>query len=60
MSGAKYYISAWVNEGDDGKKYFKLSFTPADERAGDRRQQPERGGPDFGRDRIPFEMEWRG
>jgi hypothetical protein len=52
VAGAKFYISAWVNEGDDGRKYFKLAFTPAEEQADDRRQG---GGPMPDKDReIPF------
>ena len=50
--GVKYYLSAWVNDGDDGRKYFKLSFTLAEERTDDRRdQQRDRQRPD---DSIPF------
>ena len=37
ISGTKYRLAAWVNEGDDGK-YFKISFRPAEDRADDRRQ----------------------
>lgn len=28
-----YFISAWVNESDDGEKYMKLAFTPAPEKS---------------------------
>ena len=29
--GREFFLSAWVNETKDGKKYFKLSLTPKDE-----------------------------
>lgn len=39
--GRDYWLSAWVNESKDGKKYFKLSLTPKDEqRQPAPRQQP--------------------
>jgi hypothetical protein len=33
VGGVEYWLSAWVREGDDGSKYFSLSFTP--------KQQPQ-------------------
>jgi hypothetical protein len=55
IEGRKYRISAWIKESkkDPGQKYMSLSFRLADDRAGDRPQQPERGGPDFD-SQIPF------
>ena len=55
VDGVKYFVSAWVNEGDDGKKYFKLSFRPAEDRSDDR--QPQRGGRAQFDDQIPFAMD---
>ncbi len=37
VGGVKYWLSAWINENDDGK-YFKISFRPAEERTDDRQQ----------------------
>lgn len=56
VAGVKYYLSAWINEGDDGRKYFKLSFTPAEDRADDR-QQAQRTSQRPLDSEIPFEMD---
>jgi hypothetical protein len=39
VAGQKYHLSAWVNEGDDGRKYFKITFRPDQERPEEPRQQ---------------------
>lgn len=33
IDGTEYWISAWLNESQSGKKYFKFSFKPKDEQA---------------------------
>jgi hypothetical protein len=33
VTGREFWLSAWIREGDDGSKYFSLSFTP--------KQQPQ-------------------
>ena len=35
--GREFFLSAWVNESKDGKKYFKLALSPKDEKP---HQQP--------------------
>lgn len=30
IAGVEYWISAWVNESKDGKKYFAMNFNPKD------------------------------
>lgn len=30
VAGVEYWISAWVKEGNDGSKFFSLSFNPKD------------------------------
>jgi hypothetical protein len=31
IEGREYWVSGWVNEGDDGSKYFSLSFKPKEQ-----------------------------
>ena len=33
VAGVEYWLSAWVKETKDGRKYFSLSFKPKDERS---------------------------
>lgn len=30
IDGRDYWVNAWVNETEDGQKYFKLKFNPKD------------------------------
>ena len=47
--GREFFLSAWVNESKDGKKYFKLSLTPKDEQ-----KQPAPKQDRFDDQSIPF------
>jgi uncharacterized protein (DUF736 family) len=52
IDGVEYWVSAWVKEMKDGKKYFSIAYKPKEERAPQRGQapqarsapQPQRGG----------------
>ena len=37
--GREFFLSAWVNETKDGRKYFKLSLSPKDEKPSKPAQQ---------------------
>ena len=37
--GREFFLSAWVNETNDGRKYFKLSLSPKDEKPSKPAQQ---------------------
>lgn len=58
IRGTEYRLAAWVRE-KDGKKFFSIAANEIEQRPAQRQQQPDRGGPRFDGDSIPFEMEWR-
>lgn len=37
--GREFFLSAWVNEAKDGRKYFKLSLSPKDDKSAQPAQQ---------------------
>jgi uncharacterized protein (DUF736 family) len=43
VGGVEYWIAAWVNAGDDGRKYFSLKFEPKEQPKQETRQQPAPG-----------------
>jgi len=47
VEGQEYWISSWVNESKDGRKYFKLNLTPKESK------KPE-PVPSVATDDIPF------
>lgn len=51
VAGVEYWISAWVKDGQDGSKFFSLSFRPREEQS--RPAAPAVSGTDFN-DEIPF------
>lgn len=58
VGGVDYWIAAWVNEADDGRKYFSLKFEPKEQPKPETRQRPASGGPgsvdDIKDSDIPF------
>ena len=46
--GREFFLSAWVNETKDGRKYFKLSLSPKDEKPAPKQEQS------FPDEDIPF------
>jgi hypothetical protein len=50
VAGVEYWISAWVKDGQDGSKFFSLSFRPREEQ---QQAQPQPAAADFSDD-IPF------
>jgi hypothetical protein len=60
IEGVKWKLAGWVKTDKNGGKYLSLVASLPEQRADDRQQrQPDRGGPDFGGDSIPFASEWR-
>lgn len=53
VAGVQYWISGWVKQTKDGKKYFSLSVRPKEERQ-ERRPEPEPPKQDEFDDDIPF------
>lgn len=49
VNGDDYWISAWVNETNNGTKYFSLKFEPKERKAPTKTNSP----PDFDPD-VPF------
>lgn len=54
IDGKEYWIAAWVNESQQGQKYFALKYTPKDEAQGGQQQQ---GAADINEDDVPFSPE---
>lgn len=55
INGVEYWLSAWVNEGNEGK-YFKISFTPKNKPQGNSggNQQRRNDDDDDGDPNVPF------
>lgn len=34
LDGVEYWVSAWINEKQDGEKYFSIAFTAKDDNGG--------------------------
>lgn len=52
IEGVEYWVSAWVKETRDGKKYFSMAYKPKDEQGTTARSAPgaQRRGPSNPRD----------
>lgn len=48
VEGREYWLSSWVNESKDGRKYFKINLTPKES------QKPEPVPNNVPSDDIPF------
>jgi uncharacterized protein (DUF736 family) len=49
VEGREYWLSSWVNESKDGRKYFKMSLTPKDSQKPDQAPQQQIASED-----VPF------
>lgn len=58
VEGKEYWISSWINESAKGRKYFKLSLSPKDEKPKSRDAAPAKPAPkqsnSFSNEDIPF------
>lgn len=50
IDGREYWINGWVKEGNDGGKFFSLSFKPKEQRGGG----SQRPAPEPEDEEIPF------
>jgi hypothetical protein len=60
IKGKRFWVSAWIKEGKDGKKFMSLAFRHADEEA---KPKPTASRANFDSpidDQIPFAPELRG
>jgi hypothetical protein len=57
VGGIEYWISGWVRESKNGKKYLAIALKPKNEAAG--ANNPKAGGHTPFNDEIPFAPEWR-
>ena len=54
VKGTDYWLSAWVNESKEGKKYFSLKLTEKQAKAQDNKPVPEEPPAGSPQDDLPF------
>lgn len=54
IMGREFYLSAWVRESNNGKRFFSLSFKPKDNASADAKRKPQPKADEDFDDSIPF------